>query len=933
MADRSLLLNPLSGSNAAYLETLYEAYLEDPQQVDEHWRQYFSTLPAIADNKTAADVSHQQIKDYFANLVRQPRRAGGANEADLKQCRKQTQVAQLINAFRSRGHHQANLDPLHLVERTVIADLTLDFHGLAQSDLHTNYNTSFFANLNNASLEKIYNRLQEVYCATVGAEFMHISSPEETQWIQNYLENESRDSTTTEKRNTLELLTAAEGLEQYLGKRYVGQKRFSLEGAESVIPALDLIIQRAGSVQVKELVLGMAHRGRLNVLINTLGKSPADLFKEFEGKKQLDPLSSGDVKYHMGFSSDVETPGGELHLTLAFNPSHLEIISPVVEGSVRARQARLKDAAFDQVVPVILHGDAAFAGQGVVMETFNMSQARGFATGGTVHIIINNQVGFTTSNPLDARSTLYCTDIAKMVQAPIFHVNGDDPDAVIFVSKMAFDYRMKFKKDVVIDLVCYRRHGHNEADEPMMTQPLMYQVIKNLPTTRKLYADQLIEAKVVAAEDADAAIEKYRQALDAGSPVAKTKIGGATEKSAVNWKRFIGKTWQEAADTRLTKKTLDHLVERLNAVPEGFNLHSRVAKVMADRKSMGQGELDIDWGYGETLAYASLLNENYAVRLCGQDSGRGTFSHRHAVLHDVKTGQDYLPLQHLSEKQAQFTVIDSVLSEAAVLAFEYGYATTEPDTLVLWEAQFGDFANGAQVVIDQFISSGQQKWGRLSGLVMLLPHGYEGAGPEHSSARLERFLQLCAEKNMQVCVPTTPAQAFHMLRRQMVHTCRMPLVVMTPKSLLRHKLAVSKLKDFTEGHFHNVIAEIDAIDAKKVRKVVLCSGKVYYELLQERRKKEQSDIAIIRIEQLYPFPHDDLTAALKPYTAAKEIIWCQEEPRNQGAWYATRHHLEEHIQKGQSLAYAGRPHSASPAAGSAGLHEKQQLALIEQALT
>lgn len=694
------------------------------------------------------------------------------------------------------------------------------------------------------------------------------------------------------------------------------------------------IIHQAGEFKTNEVIIGMAHRGRLNVLVNVLGKAPDALFQEFEGKVKSE--LTGDVKYHMGFSSDIRTESGAIvHLALAFNPSHLEIIGPVVEGSVRARLRRRNDLEKkDKVVPVVIHGDAAFAGQGVVMETFNFSQARGYSTGGTVHIVINNQIGFTTSNPLDARSTLYCTDVAKMVQAPIIHVNGDDPEAVVFATQIAFDFRMKFKRDVVIDLVCYRRHGHNEADEPSVTQPTMYQKIKSMRPLREIYADQLINEQIISREQVDEAMENYRNRLDQGLPVVELVHGDYEGNISIDWSPYVNAKWTDKADTTISPADIKMLSDKIQQLPEGFELHPVVSKLMAERQKMTDNEIPMNWGYAETMAYASLLNDGYKVRLSGQDCGRGTFAHRHAVLHDVKTGNSYVPLETLStDAERNFVVIDSVLSEEAVLAFEYGYASSEPTSLVLWEAQFGDFANGAQVVIDQFISSGEQKWGRLCGLVMLLPHGYEGQGPEHSSARLERYMQLCAQHNIQVCTPTTPAQMFHLLRRQMIRNFRKPLIVMTPKSLLRHKLAVSPLSDLSEGKFHTVIPEVDTMDPAKVTKIVLCCGKVYYDLLQKRRDEKIESVAIIRVEQLYPFPKKALGNELAKFSNAKAIVWCQEEPQNQGVWFSSQHNIIDCLSPEQTLTYAGRSFAASPAVGSPLLHAKQQQELVQAALS
>jgi 2-oxoglutarate dehydrogenase E1 component len=777
--------------------------------------------------------------------------------------------------------------------------------------------------------------MEAIYCGSVGAEYMHIVNTVEKRWIQQRLESVrgNPNFSVDTRQHILERMTAAEGLEKYLGTKYAGAKRFGLEGGESLIPLVDECIQRAGSYGVKEVVIGMAHRGRLNVLVNILGKNPGDLFSEFEGKSFI-KQGSGDVKYHQGYSSNVTTSGGEVHLAMAFNPSHLEIVSPVVEGSVRARQDRRKDAHGRQVLPISVHGDAAFAGQGVVMETFQMSQTRGFRTGGTVHVIVNNQVGFTTSRQDDARSTEYCTDIAKMVQAPIFHVNGDDPEAVFFVTQLALDFRMEFSKDVVIDIVCYRRRGHNEADEPSATQPVMYQAIAKLPTTRAIYAERLVAAGVLTQVRADDMVEEYRKALEAGQHVVKALVREPNTSLFVDWRPYLGHAVVDEWDTGVPLKTLQELGKKMERLPETFVLQKQVHKVMEDRARMWAGNLEFNWGAAETLAYATLINDGFMVRLTGQDVGRGTFSHRHAVLYSQKDGVPYVPLQNIDPAQPAFEIYDSLLSEEAVLAFEYGYATTTPHSLIVWEAQFGDFANGAQVVIDQFISSGETKWERLCGLTLLLPHGFEGQGPEHSSARLERFLQLCAEHNMQVCTPTTPAQIFHLLRRQVVRPLRKPLVIMSPKSLLRHKLAVSTLEDLAHGQFQTVIPEVDPVKPGAVTHVILCGGKVYYDLLEKRREQKRDDIAIIRIEQLYPFPEAKLAEALAPYKKAKSIVWCQEEPMNQGAWYCSQHHMHSVVREWNDklrVRYAGRPPAAAPACGSVYLHAREQAELVEDA--
>ncbi|MFN1266668.1 2-oxoglutarate dehydrogenase E1 component [Pseudomonas lundensis] len=928
----------LSGGNAAYVEELYELYLHDPNAVPEEWRTKFQTLPT--DGNSANDVSHSTIRDHFVLLAKNQRRAQpvSAGSVSSEHEKKQVEVLRLIQAYRMRGHQAAQLDPLGLWQRPAPADLSINHYGLTNADLDTTFRAGdLYIGKEEASLREILEALQQTYCRTIGAEFTHIVDSEQRHWFEQRLESvRGRPTYSAEvKSHLLERVTAGEGLEKYLGTKYPGTKRFGLEGGESLIPLLDELIQRSGNYGTKEIVIGMAHRGRLNVLVNTFGKNPRELFDEFEGKKKIE-LGSGDVKYHQGFSSNVMTSGGEVHLAMAFNPSHLEIVSPVVEGSVRARQDRRNDKTGDKVLPISIHGDAAFAGQGVVMETFQMSQTRGFKTGGTVHLVINNQVGFTISNPLDSRSTEYCTDVAKMIQAPILHVNGDDPEAVMFVTQLAIDYRMQFKRDVVIDLFCYRRRGHNEADEPNGTQPLMYQQIAKQRTTRELYADRLTQEGVVDTDRVQAKIDEYRNALDNGLHVVKSLVKEPNKELFVDWRPYLGHAWTARHDTRFDLKTLQELSAKLLEIPEGFVMQRQVSKIYEDRQKMQAGGLPINWGYAETMAYATLAFEGHPIRMTGQDIGRGTFSHRHAVLHNQKDASTYIPLQHLYEGQPRFDLYDSLLSEEAVLAFEYGYSTTTPNALVIWEAQFGDFANGAQVVIDQFITSGEHKWGRLCGLTMLLPHGYEGQGPEHSSARLERYLQLCAEHNIQVCVPTTPAQIYHLLRRQVIRPLRKPLVVLTPKSLLRHKLAVSTLEDLAEGSFQTVIPEIDAQDPANVERIVLCSGKVYYDLLEKRRAEGREDIAIVRLEQLYPFPEDDLIEVLAPYKNVKHIVWCQEEPMNQGAWYCSQHHMRRIIgghDKSLVLEYAGRDASAAPACGYASMHAEQQAKLLQDAFT
>jgi len=918
----------LGGGNASYIEGLYEEYLNNPNSVDEFWRNYFASLTQQA----GQDISYEAVRNYFQQLASQPAMQGQEVSGDIVHERKQIEVTKLINAYRFYGHYQAKLDPLGLDQGKAISVLKLAHYGLT-GDLATQFIINSYFSVGTTSLQEICKILDRTYCGTIGFEYKHIPDQDQVEWLQQRIEPIQAQPTFSakEKRRILQQLIEAEGLERYLGAKYVGQTRFSLEGSESMMPLLNEIIQRGSREKIKELIIGMGHRGRLNVLVNALGKSPTDLFQEFEGKHKEE--GSGDVKYHMGFSADLQTDHGSIHVALAFNPSHLEIIDPVVEGSVRCRQELGHDETQLEVVPLLIHGDAAFAGQGVVMETLALSQTRGYKTGGTIHIVVNNQIGFTTSNRLDTRSSWYCTDVAKMIEAPIFHVNGDDAEAVVFVAQLALDFRMKFKKDVVIDLVCYRRHGHNEGDEPSATQPEMYQKIKQASSIRKLYADKLIAEQVITEAEIDKIAAEYREKLDQGKAVVTVSNGKNHDQYAVDWTPYKGHDWAVAAQTGYPLDKLRALAQKLETLPKNFVLQAQVARMYDERRKMTAGEAPLNWGYAETLAYATLLSEGYPIRISGEDCQRGTFAHRHAVLHDYETGQIYTPLQHIAKDQPAFTVIDSILSEAAVLGFEYGYACADPKTLVIWEAQYGDFANGAQVVIDQFISSGEQKWGRLCGLTLFLPHGYEGAGPEHSSARLERFLQLCAQHNMQVCVPTTPAQIFHLIRRQMLRPYRKPLIVMTPKSLLRHKLATSTLEQLAQGQFQNVIAEQDAdVKAAQVRRVVLCSGKVYYDLLEQRRAKKQNDIALIRVEQLYPFPEVELIEQLQGYKKAKEVVWCQEEPKNQGAWYSICHHLLACLNKGQTLTYVGRTASASPAAGAKSLHTEQQKALVDEAL-
>ena len=929
----------IAGGNAAYVEELYERYLRDPNSVDPQWQDYFARLPTV--NGGEVDVPHSTIQENFILLARQRQSARPVEAATVSSDheRKQVQVLRLVSAYRIRGHQQANIDPIGIMRREEFPDLSLEYHGLSQADLETCFqSTTLFIGKEHAPLQEIVQALTATYCGSIGVEHMHIANTEERRWFQSRMESvRGRPELGVEtKLHILERLTAAEGLEKYLGTKYPGTKRFGLEGGESLIPMLDEIIQRSGSYGCKEIVIGMAHRGRLNVLVNILGKSPGELFDEFEGKK-LAEKGSGDVKYHQGFSSNVMTPGGEVHLSLMFNPSHLEIVSPVVEGSVRARQDRRHDDSGDRVLPIAIHGDASFAGQGVVMETLQMSQTRAYRTGGTIHIIVNNQIGFTTSYREDARSTEYCTDVAKMVGAPILHVNGDDPEAIHFATKLALDYRMEFHKDVVIDMVCYRRRGHNEADEPAATQPMMYGNIKNHTTTRDLYASLLQGQDALTAEDDRQFVESYRSALDNGEHVVKSLVKQSNTKLLHDWAHYVGHEWTARHDTRVDMATLQQLGQELCEIPEGFVLQRQVGKIVEDRRKMAAGALPINWGCAEVMAYASLLKEGSHVRITGQDVGRGTFSHRHAVLHNQKDGSALVPLARYNNEETRFQIWDSFLSEEAVLAFEYGYAATTPDALVIWEAQFGDFANGAQVVIDQFITSGEHKWGRLCGLTMLLPHGYEGQGPEHSSARLERFLQLCAEHNIQVCVPTTPAQVFHMLRRQVLRPLRKPLVAFTPKSLLRHKMAISTLEELAEGSFQTIIPDVGEHKPEDIRRMIMCSGKVYYDLLDKRQTDDIKGTIIVRIEQLYPFPQDDLDEMMAQYANLEHVVWCQEEPMNQGAWFCSQHHMRRsvsaHANASLHLKYAGRAGSAAPACGYMSIHVREQEQLVNDAFS
>ena len=915
MFDKFSESSYLDGNSSAYIDGLYEAFLQDPDSVPAEWMLYFQSLNKQQNN---LDTSHAAVRAEFLHSVQQPNLAVVVSGSS-----QQAAVDALIYSFRRFGHLSANINPLDVAQQD--KRLTLSYHSLSDESLDQSFLTRDVLPAAEASLRNILVALQENYCGVVGFQCEHIENEQEREWLRHRIERKlpAQTFSVEEKKSILQDLTQAEGLEKYLDVKYPGQKRFSNEGMDSLIPMMHQLNRSAASLGVKEIKIGMAHRGRINVLVNILGQSSSDLFSEFDGTKDYG-MTSGDVKYHRGHSSDVMTPSGPLHLTLAFNPSHLEFINPVVMGSTRARQEHHygDEREIDYSMAVMLHGDAAFAGQGVVMETLAMANTRAYT-----------QVGFTTSNVADARSSRYCSDVAKMIAAPIFHVNADHPEAALKVAQMACEYRHHFKKDVVIDLVGFRRHGHQEVDEPRATQPVMYKKVDEHPGSRTLYANRLVQQGVVTEADIRSLWEAFRDDLDAGKQVVQTLSHGLSEHYATNWTPFLDRSWKESADTSVDRKTLSELAAQLETVPKGFTLQRNVNMIMKNRSKMSAGELPIDWGYAETMAYATLLNQGVSVRLSGEDCERGTFFHRQSMLHDQKTGEELMPLKSVCKNAARIDIYNSLLSETGALGFEYGYTLAEPSALVLWEAQFGDFANGAQVIIDQFISSGWQKWNRLSGLVMLLPHGYEGMGPEHSSARLERYMQLCAQDNIQVCVPSTPAQIFHLLRRQVLRPYRKPLIVMSPKSLLRHKLAVSTLDDLSGGHFHLVIPEQDNIDASRVRRVIACSGKVYYDLLQRRREENIDDVGIVRIEQLYPFPYEEFTKVLSAFTHASELVWCQEEPKNQGAWFISRGRLVQSKPDNMRMSYSCRPPSAAPAAGYPALSKKLQAELVSRALS
>ena len=921
-----------SAGHSSYLEGLYESYLENPASVSLEWKDFFDQLPD--NNGSNKDISHKNIINAYKNHRRVLSNSSSENETNEKQVK----VVQLIQAYRNRGHQAAKLDPLGMMERELVPDLTLEYHGLSKDDLKIIFKTDTLEiGKDKASLQEIIDALQSIYCGELGIEYNYIVNTEERKWFQGVLEPnlgqcEFEDN---EKKHIFNRLNSAEGLAKFLAAKYPGMKRFGIDGCESLIPLVDALIQNCGMLGAKQICFGMAHRGRLNLLVNVLGKTPAELFSAFEEDLELTGANTGDVKYHLGFSSNLLTPNGEVHVSLFNNPSHLEIVDPVVLGSVRARQDRLYDENREQVIPILIHGDASFSGQGVVMESLQMSQTRGYGVGGTLHVIVNNQIGFTTSYKYDARSTEYSTDVAKMIEAPIIHVNGDNPEMVVHAAKIACEYRHKFGKDIILDLFCYRRRGHNEADDPSATQPLMYEKIAKHPSVLKIYEEKLISEDIITQLDSKNFQKVYRDSLEEGDSVVENLALKPNDDLWFDWSAYLNQTWWQETDTTFNKNKFIELSELITSAPDGFKLGRQVNKVFEDRKLMAASKIPINWGFAESMAYATLLSEGYPIRLTGQDVRRGTFSHRHAAIYNAEDGLGHIPLVNVArESSTRMDIYDSFLSEEAVLAFEYGYSATWPSGLVMWEAQFGDFVNGAQVVIDQFIVSAEHKWERLSGLIMLLPHGFEGQGPEHSSARLERFLQLCADGNIEVCVPSTPAQIFHLLRRQAIRKMRRPLVVISPKSLLRNPVVTSTVEDLTEGKFKCVID--DELNSKKdVTRVVMCSGKIYYDLLQKRNEDKIKDTALVRIEQLYSFPYDDLESILSSYPNLNKFIWCQEEPANQGAWFSHRHRLQrvlDRLEQKHEINLVSRPAAAAPAVGLMKLHLKQQEEIVLKAL-
>ena len=912
-----------NGGNSEYLEILYEDYLENPNSLPSEWKKYFDSI-----QNGQIDVSHKSIEEQFRNK-KFPTEA----KVEISENSKASDVQNLINAYRRRGHQVANIDPLGLRLKKEVPDLKLGFHNLSENDLESSFSISNFQNSKELSLKDIISSLKQTYTASLGYEFMHIMDSRIRRWFLDKIEGKPTPYSfnSDEQEHILKRLVDSEGLEKFLASKYPGAKRFGLEGGESLVPLLDTLIEDFGSRGVKELVLGMSHRGRLNVLINVMGKKPSELFTEFAEDFEEDDAKTGDVKYHLGFSSNILTSGGEVHLALGSNPSHLEIVNPVILGSVKARQDRRLDSAQDMVVPILMHGDASFSAQGVVMEILQLSQTRAYGVGGTVHIVVNNQIGFTTSLKEDARSTEYCTDVAKMIDAPIIHVNGDDPEASVMAAKLAVEFRDTFKRDIIVDFVCYRRRGHNETDEPFATQPMMYKEITSKNTVTELYLSDLLNGDSEINEKYEVFKSNYRKSMEKGEMVAESMASDPDHSLHFDWSAYIKPNLKKSYPTNVS---LQHLKESMAPgfdFDKGTSVQKQVAKLYDERREMLEGKIPMNWGFAEMAAYATLLKENYPVRITGQDSRRGTFSHRHLVIKDQLTGVGHVPLAKLNNGNKKFEIYDSLLSEEAVLGFEYGYASTWPEGLVIWEAQFGDFVNVAQVVIDQFIVSAETKWGRLSGLTMFLPHGYEGQGPEHSSCRLERFLQLCAHENIQVCVPTLPSQIFHLLRRQAIKPLRRPLVVLTPKSLLRNPMATSELSDLTNGTFKNII-----IDQSKnaPRKIILCSGKIYFDLLKHKEDKKIKNVEIVRIEQLYPFPDSELISYTKS-VKSKNFVWVQEEPENMGAWLMIRHRLEKVLnetKKGFKLSVIARDASASPAGGYQKYHIKRQKEIVAKAL-
>ncbi|MBB7355010.1 2-oxoglutarate dehydrogenase E1 component [Escherichia coli] len=890
----------LSGDNATWLEEYYQTWLRAPEQLPEDWRRFF-----LSPELTVQSVS-------------------GDNNVSGATLKKQAAVIQLINAWRTQGHLRAKLDPLGLNPPADVPSLQPGFWGLSEEDLLQEFSVTFGAHTTQMPLKQLLNLLEQAWAGSQAYELAHLENREEINWLLSRIESSNApqaDVQTCIAR--FEKLMAAETLERYLHTRYVGQKRFSLEGGESAIPALDTLTKRLRAQGVEEMVIGMAHRGRLNVLVNLLNKDSAQLFAEFEGKQTIGS-GSGDVKYHMGYSSNLETPAGSLHVALAYNPSHLEIVNPVVLGQVRARQERRGEDGQAKVVGVLIHGDSALGGLGVNQTTFNLSQTQGYGTGGTLHLVINNQIGFTTSRLQDMRSSRYCTDIAKMVAAPIIHVNGDDVDAVCQVMELACEWRDTFRRDIIIDICCFRKHGHNESDEPRLTQPQMYQAVDVHPGTLARYGESLARRGLLTQAQQDEMTARYRDWLDSCQKREPQPLKPAIHSFSANWYGLTNPHWSAPVSTALPRQKLAAYGEIISTLPPDVVAHPTIKRQLALRQDMAAGTQPIDWGMAEMLAYASLVDAGVGVRLSGEDSGRGTFSHRHAVVHHQTEARRYLPLQHIRAGQASFDVYDSVLNEEALLAFEYGYSTSAPQQLVIWEAQFGDFANGAQVAIDQFISSGETKWDRYSGLTILLPHGYDGQGPEHSSARPERWLQLCAENNMQVVMPSESAQMFHLLRGQALRPMRKPLVIMMSKRLLRFKGAMSELCEFTDGAYKPVVTDPQLHQSQKVKRVILCSGQVYYDVLEARKQREcEDEVAIVRLEQLYPFPVAELNDVLASWPNCYEWIWLQEEPENQGAWRQIRHELAALKINTPYWQYAGRPAAAAPATGYGRVHKQQ----------